>query len=80
MVRIIGLRPARIISSERIGWPPAKCRVSWAMTPRSWLGFSVCRIRPVLRPICRPWVAKAFSDLVADDQDLDVARVQPAAV
>ena len=56
-----GCMPAFCTPSRRVWrlrmWPP-----SWAMTPSSWLGLSVSRIRPVFSPMIRPRVAKAFSD------------------
>ena len=52
MVSSIGRSPARVSSPERIGWPPAICPASWAMTPLSSLGVAASRMRPVFSPIC----------------------------
>ena len=61
----IGARPARSISSVRIMWPPLRWPVSCAMTPNNWFGLSASMIRPVLRPMTRRKVEKAFRSLEA---------------
>ncbi|MNE65355.1 hypothetical protein D3C80_1608290 [compost metagenome] len=62
MVMIIGCMPAFWAPSRRV-WRFLMWPASWAITPRSWLGVLVCRIRPVFRPMMRPRVAKAFRSL-----------------
>jgi hypothetical protein len=79
MVRIIGLRPARIISPERSGWAPAKVSGFVGDDALQLVGRLGLQDQAGIEAHHQALGGEGVQFLVADQQDANRLRIQPAA-